>query len=150
MAEQRHRTSFQELWAPVSRVRGAGARLAERIQRTAETYRGEDPLARLAADARGVQDQLLRQAERVLRDIEKQRARIVNRIERQTALLVAQGVKRLNLATEVGIGELRVRVAECERRLGERKVELHLVPEEARGEPIDGAGSTPAGAPRDQ
>jgi hypothetical protein len=138
MVEDKPRTSFQELWAPVSRVRGAGARLAERIQRTVETYRGEDTLARLAADARGVQDELRRQAERVLRDIEGRRARIVNRIERQTARLVAQAVKRLSLASEAEVGQLRVRVAECERRLGERQVEVHQKLEEMRREPMDG------------
>jgi hypothetical protein len=138
MVERKARTAFQELFAPVSRARGAGARLAERIQRTAEIYRGGDPLARLAADARRVQDQLLRHAEVVLQDIEGQRARIVNLIESQTARLVAQAVKRLNLATEAGVGQLRVRVAECERRLGAQQVELHPAPEKVRGEPIDG------------
>jgi hypothetical protein len=138
MTERDPRTSFQELRASVSRVRGAGTRLAERIQRTAETYRGQDSLARLATDVRGVRDQLLQQAEHVLQDIEGRRARTVNRIERQTARLVAQGVKRLNLATEAGVEQLRVRVAECERRLGEREVEAYLPLEEVRGEPIDG------------
>jgi hypothetical protein len=97
MAEHTPRSSFPELVAPGNGVRGAAARLAERIQRTAETYRGEEPLARLAADARGVQA-----------------------IERR---VVTEGVKRLNLATEAGVERLRVRVAECQRRLGEGKIE---------------------------
>jgi len=138
MVEHEPRTAFQELWEPVSRVRGAGARLAERIRRTAESYRAEDPLARLTADARGVQDQILRHAERALRDMDEQRARIVNLLERQTARLVAQALKRLNLATEAGVEELHVRVAECERRLREQEVGLHPSPREARRDPIDG------------
>jgi len=138
MPKHEPRVSFQELRASVSLGRGAGARLAERIQRTVEAYRGEDPLARLAADARGVQDQLLRRAERVLQDIEQQRARIVSGIERQTAQLVAQAVKRLNLATESGVGQLRLRVAECERRLGEREVEALPAVGQASEKPLDG------------
>ena len=138
MSEQETPTAFQELRASVTRVRGAGARLAERIQRTAEGYRVEDPLARLAADARGFQDQVLQQADRVLRDIEHRRARVLKRIERRTAQLVAHAVKQLNLATDAGVEQLRVRVAECERRLGEREVETYVGLEKARRKPIDG------------
>ena len=136
MVDDKPSGSFEELWTSLRRVRGAGARLAERIQRTAETYSGEDTVARLVADARGVQDQLRRQAERVLKDIEGGRTRIVDRIERQTARLVAQGVKRLNLASEAELRKLRVRVADCERRLGAREVEVHPAPDEVQGKPI--------------
>ena len=142
MTEHKPRTAFQDLRASVRHGRGAGARLAERLRRTAEAYRAGGPLARLTTDAKGVQDELFRRAEQVLHEIEEQGTRIASSIEEQTARLVARAVSRLNLATESGVGQLRVRVAECERRLGVRELEASLARDQQGGAAAEGERSS--------
>jgi polyhydroxyalkanoate synthesis regulator phasin len=71
----------------------------------------------LLNDARRLQTDLRKRAEKAIQDLEKRRARVLATFEEQATRVVESVVKRLNVATHAEIVELRGRIADLERRI---------------------------------
>lgn len=120
MAETKSRLALQEVRASVKRMQIEGERLMNRIRHDAQALaqRGrKQTLNGLLTDARKLQDDLRKRAERTLKDLDERRAGIVASLDEQVTRLAEAVVKRLNVARQDDLAELRSRVNELERRL---------------------------------
>lgn len=120
MAEAKSRLALKEVRASVKRMQTEGERLMNRIRHDAQALaqRGrKQTLNGFLTDARKLQDDLRKRAERMLKDLDERRAGIVASLDEQVTRLAEAVVKRLNVARQDDLAELRRRVDELERRL---------------------------------
>jgi polyhydroxyalkanoate synthesis regulator phasin len=120
MAEAKSRLALKEVRASVKRMQTEGERLMNRIRHDAQALaqRGrKQTLNGFLTDARKLQDDLRKRAERTLKDLDERRAGIVASLDEQVTRLAEAVVKRLNVARQDDLAELRRRVDELERRL---------------------------------
>ncbi len=71
----------------------------------------------MLSDARKLQTDLRKRAEKALEELEARRARILATLEESVSAAVETVVKTLNVATQNELADLRKRVTELERRL---------------------------------
>ena len=71
----------------------------------------------LLSDARKLQVDLRKRAEKAMRDLEARRTRILATLEEQATRVVESVVKTLNVASADDLADLRKRLGDVERRL---------------------------------
>jgi polyhydroxyalkanoate synthesis regulator phasin len=76
-----------------------------------------DTVNGLLSDARKLQVDLRKRAEKAIRDIEARRTRILTTLEEQATRIVESVVKTLNVASADDLAELKKRMGDLERRL---------------------------------
>src|SRR5580765_5919141 len=120
MAEAKARLSFKDVRASVRRMQYEGEKLVARLRRDARvlsTRSRRDTVNGLLSDARKLQVDLRKRAEKAIRDIESRRSRILATLEEQATRVVESVVKTLNVATADELAELKKRMGDLERRL---------------------------------
>lgn len=119
MAEAKARLSMKEVRASVKRMQVEGERLVDRIRRDATALASrtrKETVSTLLGDVRKFQADLRKRAERAIQDLESRRSRIVATLEEQAVALAEKVVKGLNVASADEVADLRMKVAELERR----------------------------------
>jgi polyhydroxyalkanoate synthesis regulator phasin len=97
-----------------------GEKLVTRLRRDARAFATRsrrETVSTLLGDARKLQADLRRRAEKALEELDAARARILASLEERVSGMVESVVKTLNVATQRELENLRKRVAELERRL---------------------------------
>jgi hypothetical protein len=120
MADAKARISFRDVRASMKRMQSEGERLVTRIRKDAQALAARsrrETVSSLLGDARKFQNELRDRAERAIKDLEARRGRILASLEEQATRLVERVVKRLNVASQEELLDLRKRVAEVERRI---------------------------------
>jgi polyhydroxyalkanoate synthesis regulator phasin len=120
MAEAKARISLKDLRTSVRRMQSEGEKLVTRLRRDARALAArsrKETVTSLLSDARKLETDLRKRAERAIKDLEARRTRILASLEEQVSGIVEIVVKRLNLATQDEVAELRKRLVEFERRL---------------------------------
>jgi polyhydroxyalkanoate synthesis regulator phasin len=120
MAEAKARLSFKDVRASVRRMQNEGEKLVARLRREARvlsTRSRRDTVNGLLTDARKLQVDLRKRAEKAIRDIEARRTRILATLEEQVTRVVESVVKTLNVASADDLAEIKKRIGDLERRL---------------------------------
>jgi polyhydroxyalkanoate synthesis regulator phasin len=120
MAESKARLSLKDVRASVKRMQTEGERLVTRLRRDARAFATRsrrETVSNLLSDARKLQVDLRKRAERAIEELEATRTRILATLEDRVSTVVEAFVKTLNVATRRELADLRKRVAEIERRL---------------------------------
>ena len=119
-ATPKPRLSLRQMRASMKRMQTEGERLVSRLRRDARALTvgsRQEAVSGLVADARRLQTDLRKRAERTIQEIDSQRARILSLLEEQATRLVEAVVKRLNLVTKDDMQDLTKRLSAVERRL---------------------------------
>src|SRR5207247_10908686 len=120
MAESKARLSLKDVRASVKRMQTEGERLVTRLRRDARAFATRsrrETVSNLLSDARRLQVDLRKRAEKAIEELEATRTRILATLEDRVSTVVETFVKTLNVATHRELADLRKRVAEIERRL---------------------------------
>ena len=120
MAESKARLSLKDVRASVKRMQTEGERLVTRLRRDARAFATRsrrETVSNLLSDARRLQVDLRKRAEKAIGELEATRTRILATLEDRVSTVVETFVKTLNVATHRELADLRKRVAEIERRL---------------------------------
>jgi len=120
MAESKARLSLKDVRASVKRMQTEGERLVTRLRRDARAFATRsrrETVSNLLSDARKLQVDLRKRAEKAIGELEATRTRILATLEDRVSTVVETFVKTLNVATHRELADLRKRVAEIERRL---------------------------------
>src|SRR6266478_1726914 len=112
MAESKARITLKDVRASVKRMQTEGEKLV--------------------SDARRLQADLRKRAERAIEELDAQRTRILATLEERVTSVVETMVKTLNVATHRELENLRKRVADLERRLDALSKERAACPRRAR------------------
>ena len=120
MAESKASLSLKDVRASVKRMQTEGERLVTRLRRDARAFATRsrrETVSNLLSDARRLQVDLRKRAEKAIEELEATRTRILATLEDRVSTVVETFVKTLNVATHRELADLRKRVAEIERRL---------------------------------
>jgi hypothetical protein len=120
MAESRVRLSLKDVRTSVRRMQTEGEKLVTRLRRDARAFATRtrrETVSTLLGDARKLQVDLRKRAEKAIEELDAARARILASLEERVSGMVESVVKTLNVATQRELDNLRKRVAELERRL---------------------------------
>lgn len=120
MATTKPRLSLRQVRVSMQRMQTEGERLVGRIRRDAQALAARsrrETVTGLLKDARKLQDDLRKRAERALEEIDGRRTQLLALFEEQGGKLVEAVVKSLNLATHEDVEALGKRLHEIERRL---------------------------------
>ena len=120
MAESKARLSLKDVRASVKRMQTEGERLVTRLRRDARAFATRsrrETVSSLVNDARRLQADLRKRAEKAIEELDAQRARFLTTLEGRVTGVVETVVKTLNVATHRELENLRKRVADLERRL---------------------------------
>jgi polyhydroxyalkanoate synthesis regulator phasin len=120
MTESRTRIALKDVRASVRRMQTEGEKLVTRLRRDARAFATRsrrETVSSLLTDARRLQTDLRKRAEKAIEDLDAQRARFLATLEERVTSVVEVVVKTLNVATHRELENLRRRVADLERRL---------------------------------
>ena len=120
MAESKARITLKDVRASVRRMQTEGEKLVTRLRRDARAFATRsrrETVSSLLSDARRLQADLRKRAERAIEELDAQRARFLTTLEGRVTGVVETVVKTLNVATHRELENLRKRVADLERRL---------------------------------
>ena len=120
MAESKARITLKDVRASVKRMQTEGEKLVTRLQRDARAFatrNRRETVSSLLSDARRLQADLRKRAEKAIEELDAQRARFLTTLEGRVTGVVETVVKTLNVATHRELENLRKRVADLERRL---------------------------------
>ncbi len=120
MAESKARITLKDVRASVKRMQTEGEKLVTRLRRDARAFATRsrrETVSSLLSDARRLQADLRKRAERAIEELDAQRARFLTTLEGRVTGVVETVVKTLNVATHRELENLRKRVADLERRL---------------------------------
>ena len=120
MAESKARITLKDVRASVKRMQTEGEKLVTRLRRDARAFATRsrrETVSSLVSDARRLQVDLRKRAERAIEELDTQRARFLTTLEGRVTGVVETVVKTLNVATHRELENLRKRVADLERRL---------------------------------
>jgi polyhydroxyalkanoate synthesis regulator phasin len=99
-----------------------GERLVARLRRDARslaTQSRQETVSGLLSEARRLQGDLRRRAERTIKDLEARRVRILSTLEQQATSLAERFAKSFNVATSTEVAEVGKRLGELGKRVGE-------------------------------
>ena len=120
MAEPKARITLKDVRASVKRMQTEGEKLVTRLRRDARAFATRsrrETVSSLLSDARRLQTDLRKRAEKAIEELDAQRARFLATLEERVTGVVETVVKTLNVATHRELENLRKRVADLERRL---------------------------------
>jgi len=120
MAESKARITLKDVRASVKRMQTEGEKLVTRLRRDARAFATRsrrETVSSLVNDARRLQADLRKRAEKAIEELDAQRARFLTTLEGRVTGVVETVVKTLNVATHRELENLRKRVADLERRL---------------------------------
>ena len=120
MAESKARITLKDVRASVKRMQTEGEKLVTRLRRDARAFATRsrrETVSSLLSDARRLQTDLRKRAEKAIEELDAQRARFLATLEERVTGVVETVVKTLNVATHRELENLRKRVADLERRL---------------------------------
>ena len=120
MAESKARITLKDVRASVKRMQTEGEKLVTRLRRDARAFAmrsRRETVSSLLSDARRLQTDLRKRAEKAIEELDAQRARFLATLEERVTGVVETVVKTLNVATHRELENLRKRVADLERRL---------------------------------
>ena len=120
MAESKARITLKDVRASVRRMQTEGEKLVTRLRRDARAFATRsrrETVSSLVNDARRLQADLRKRAEKAIEELDAQRARFLTTLEGRVTGVVETVVKTLNVATQRDLETLRKRVGELERRL---------------------------------
>ncbi len=120
MAESKARITLKDVRASVRRMQTEGEKLVTRLRRDARAFATRsrrETVSSLVNDARRLQADLRKRAEKAIEELDAQRARFLTTLEGRVTGVVETVVKTLNVATHRELENLRKRVADLERRL---------------------------------
>ena len=120
MASNKAGLSLRQVRASMKRMQSEGERLVTRIRRDARAIAvgsRTEAMTGILSDARRLQADLRKRAERAIEDLEARRTRLIASFEEQSGRIIEAVLKRLNLATKEDVQEMSRRLAAVERRL---------------------------------
>ena len=120
MAESKARITLKDVRASVRRMQTEGEKLVTRLRRDARAFATRsrrETVSSLVNDARRLQADLRKRAEKAIEELDAQRARFLATLEERVTGVVETVVKTLNVATHRELENLRKRVGDLERRL---------------------------------
>jgi hypothetical protein len=120
MAESKAGITLKDVRASVRRMQTEGEKLVTRLRRDARAFAmrsRRETVSSLLSDARRLQTDLRKRAEKAIEELDAQRARFLATLEERVTGVVETVVKTLNVATHRELENLRKRVADLERRL---------------------------------
>ena len=120
MPESKARITLKDVRASVKRMQTEGEKLVTRLRRDARAFAmrsRRETVSSLLSDARRLQTDLRKRAEKAIEELDAQRARFLTTLEGRVTGVVETVVKTLNVATHRELENLRKRVADLERRL---------------------------------